>query len=110
MGSLTRVLYLVIDSPVTGCITGAQKCSQSHGIACDVGNGAYVWMLIAESAALLYCRGVMRAMRGDLRGPVALSAGGINGLGGAVGSMVGAGSCIVVIGVGMGGTLLRVLR
>ena len=89
---------------------GAQKCSQSHGIACDVGNGAYVWMLIAESAALLYCRGVMRAMRGDLRGPVALSAGGINGLGGAVGSMVGAGSCIVVTGIGVGGTLVRVLR
>ncbi len=42
IGLLTRVLYFVIDLPVTRCITGVQKCSQSHVIACDVGNGAYV--------------------------------------------------------------------
>ncbi len=40
IGSLISVLYLVMDSPVIGCMTGAQKCSHSHGIACDVGNGA----------------------------------------------------------------------
>ena len=41
IGSVTSFLYFVIDSPVLGCMTGAQKCSHVHGMAWDVGRGAY---------------------------------------------------------------------
>lgn len=39
IGSFRSFLYFVIDLPVTGCMTGAQKCSHIHGIAWDVGRG-----------------------------------------------------------------------
>ncbi len=72
--------------PVMGCITGAQKCSQSQGMLCVDGSGAYAWIASAARAACKYDRGVMietcccvvavsgfgagiccAAMRGDLR-------------------------------------------
>lgn len=40
IGLFKSFLYLVIDSPVMGCMTGAQKCSHVHGMAWDVGNDA----------------------------------------------------------------------
>jgi len=70
MGSVTSFLYFVIDSPVLGCTTGAQKCSHVHGMACDVGSGAWVWIAIALSAAVEYSRGVSRAIRGERRGSI----------------------------------------
>ena len=114
IGSLTSVLYLVMDSPVWGCITGAQKCSHVHGMACEVGRGAYVWMAMALSAACEYRRGVSSAIRGERRG----SSGGCrSGVVGVVCSIVGAlvvnGCALIVVGVGvgsMGGVLWRVCR
>jgi len=84
-----------MDSPVTGCMTGAQKCSHVHEIACDVGLGAYVWVRSAESAALEYNLGDCNAIRGDLRGGAASCS--------PVGPSVGGGSSVgVVVGVAMG--------
>ena len=40
-GSLMSCLYLEIDSPVTGCMTGAQKFSPTQGMACEVGMVVY---------------------------------------------------------------------
>jgi hypothetical protein len=103
IGSSMRFLYLVIDSPVMGCMTGAQTCLHVHGMAWDVVRGAYVWMAIADRAALEYSRGVRRAMRGDLRGANVSSV--------SVGSSKGAG---LVVGVTMGSlvgvTLFRICR
>ena len=39
-GSSLTFLYCVMLAPVTGCMTGAQKCSHSHGMLCLVGIGA----------------------------------------------------------------------
>ena len=103
-------------------MTGVQKCSHVHGIACDVGLGAYVWihgiacdvglgayvwMWSVDRAALEYNVGNCNAIHGDLRGgDVCCSL---------VGSSVGGGSSvctIVVVGVAMGipvcGMLFRV--
>ena len=88
-------------------MTGAQKCSHVHGMACDVGIGAYVWMATAARAALEYNRGVSSAIRGDLRGS-AVSC---------VGSSVGGGAPVGVapnvggdMGSHVGGMLFRVCR
>ena len=84
-------------------MTGAQKCSHVHGMACEVGLGAYVWMRIAARAALEYNLGDCNAIRGDLRGGGATCS--------LVGSSVGGGS---VVGAAMGmvvcGVLFRVSR
>ena len=105
IGSSMSFLYLVIDSPVTGCMTGAQKCSHNHGMAWDVVRGAYVWRAIADSAAWEYSRGVRRAMRGDRRGSTAACV--------SVGSSVGVGPTVgagVTLGSHVGGSLFRVSR
>ena len=116
IGSLTSFLYFVMDSPVWGCITGAQKCSHVHGMACEVGRGAYDWMAIALSAACEYRRGVSRAIRGERRG---LSGGCMSGvagvaLGSIVGVVVGNGCALgTVVGAGVGssgGVMWRVCR
>ncbi len=90
-------------------MTGAQKCSHVHGMACDVGIGAYVWMATAARAALEYKRGVRSAIRGDLRGSAVSCV--------SVGSSVGGGAPVDVVtnvGVAMGshvgGMLFRVCR
>ncbi len=100
-------LYLVMDSPVTGWMTGAQKCLHNHGIAWDVVRGAYVWMRSAFRAACVYSRGVRSAMRGDLRG--AVGSGVLVGSSVGVGASVGAGSVVGgVVGPHVGGRLFRV--
>jgi len=120
MGSSINFLYLVIDSPVTGWMTGAQKCLHNHGMAWDVVGGAYVWSAIADSAAWEYSRGVRRAMRGDLRGAVAVcvSVGSSVGVDASVGKklvvgVASVGKSLVVgvpLGSHVGGTLCRVNR
>ncbi len=109
MGSSMSFLYFVMDSPVTGCRTGAQKCSPVPGMACNVGVAAYVCMLSADRAALEYKRGTWSAIRGDLRGAadscvlVGSSVGG--------GASVGAGCAVgIVMGSLIGGMLFRVCR
>ena len=109
MGSSINFLYLVMDSPVTGCMTGAQKCSHNHGMACDVGIGAYIWLLSAARAAFEYNLGDCIAISGDLRGvdascaPVGSSVGG--GASGGAGVDVG-----VTMGSLVGGMLFRMCR
>ena len=71
IGSSINFLYLVMDSPVTGCMTGAQKCSLNCGMACDVGIWAYRWLLSAARAAFEYNLGACIAIRDDLRGVTA---------------------------------------
>ena len=91
-------------------MTGAQKCSHvQEGMACDVGIGAYVWMLSADRAAFEYNLGVCIAIRGDLRGvdascaPVGSSVGG--GASGGAGVDMG-----VTLGSLIAGMLFRVCR
>lgn len=108
-GSLASVLYFVIDAPVTGCMTGAQKCSQHHGMSCDAGLGANLWMAIAERAAFEYRRGESRAILGDLRVAVASGVLWVSTLGRC--SNAASGSCVgVVAGLSIGVTLFRVFR
>lgn len=94
-------------------MTGAQKCSHVHGMACEFGSGAYVWMRSAARAAFEYSRGDCNAILGDLRGAV-VSCSLVCSL---VGSFIGGGASIgggravgVPVGVLVGGTLFRVCR
>ena len=113
IGSFTSFLYLVIGSPVLGCITGAQKCSHTQGMACDVGRGAYDLMAMALSAAVEYSRGESRAILGERRSSSGGCWTGVVEL--AMGPLVAAetaesvGGIVVGAGVGAGGgVLLRV--
>ena len=92
------VVYLSMDSPVTGWITGAQKCvvSMSGGI------------VSAAMAALEYSLGVIRANRGERRG-----VGGVSDV--VVGTSIGGhgareGCVGAAVGVTVGGMLARVCR
>ena len=99
-----------MDSPVWGCITGAQKCSHGQGLACEV------WMEMALSAACEYSRGVSSAIRGERRGSPCGCSSGVVGmsLGSTVGATVGRGWALgavvgAVAGIS-GGVLRRVCR
>ena len=108
IGSSINFLYLVMDSPVTGCMTGAQKCSLNCGMACDVGIWAYRWLLSAARAAFEYNLGACIAIRGDLRG-VDASCAPVGSVGG--GASGGAGVDVgVTMGSLVGGMLFRVCR
>lgn len=109
-GSVRSFLYLVIDSPVTGCMTGAQKCSHVHGMAWDEGRVAYVWMAMALSAAVEYRRGDRRAILGERRRSLLGSSGATLLAGWAGGVAVIMGAVGLAMGALVGGELLRVVR
>ena len=90
-------------------MTGAQKCSHVHGMACELGRGAYVWMRTAARAAFEYSRGDCSAIRGNLRGTdvVCMVAGSFVGGVASVGFVSAVG---ISMGVLVGGTLFRVWR
>ena len=114
-GSACNLLYLAMDSPVTGWMTGAQKCSQVHGMAWVLGCGTRGWRASAMSAAAEYWRGDNKAIRADRRGSGGWSCGGrgcnVRVVGMAVGAGLGVGSGVGSgVGVVVGGELWRVCR
>ena len=85
-------------------MTGAQKCSHVHGMACEFGRGANVWVRMAAKAVFEYSRGDCSAIWGNRRGSeavcmvVGLSLGcsSSHGTGGAVGVSIGVSMGVLV--------------